>query len=61
MTRFAFRVKRKGLEYKVEDWLCSKYIKDTRRNNEKGIQSREMEERDHLKFTPALFLNMGAI
>jgi hypothetical protein len=45
----------------VEDWLCCKYIKDTRRNNEKGIESREMEERHHLKFTPALFLNMGVI
>jgi hypothetical protein len=60
MTRFAFSVKRKGPEYKVEDWLCSKYIKETRRL-EKGVQSREVEERDHFKFTPALFLNMVAI
>jgi len=35
MRRFAFRVKRKGLEYKVGDWLCSKYIKKTR-SREKG-------------------------
>ena len=40
MTRFAFSLKRKGLEYKVEDWLCSKYIKETRRSHEKGIESR---------------------
>jgi hypothetical protein len=61
MTRFAFKVKRKGPEYKVEDWLCSKYIKETRRSHVKGIESREMEGGDHFKFTPAAFLNMGAI
>jgi hypothetical protein len=61
MTRFAFRVKRKGPEYKVKDWLCSKYIKETRWRHEKGIESREMEERDHFQFTPALSLNVVAI
>lgn len=61
MTYFAFRVKGEGLEYKMEDWLCSKYVKKTRRSHEKGTESREMEERDHFKFTPALFLNMCAI
>jgi hypothetical protein len=61
MTRFAFRVKRKGPEHKVEDWLCSKYIKETNRSHVKGIESNEMEEGNHFKFAPAPFLNMGVI
>jgi len=36
VTRFAFRVKRKGPEYKAEVRLCSKYIKETKRSHEKG-------------------------
>ena len=59
-TRSAFTVKRKGPEYKVEDWFCSKYIKETRRSHEKGAESKEMEERDYFKFPPA-FILMGAI
>jgi len=61
VTRFAFRVKRKGHEYKAEDRLCSKYIKETKRSRGKGIESREMEERDHFKFTPVLFSSTVAI
>jgi hypothetical protein len=59
MTRFAFRVKRKGLEYKMEDWLCSKYIKEIKRSHVKGIESTEMEEEEeHFKFTPTPFLTL---
>jgi hypothetical protein len=61
MARFAFRVKRRGPEYKVEDWLCSKYIKKTRRSDIKGMENREIEERDHFIFNSALFLNVVAI
>ena len=47
MTRFAFRVERKGSAHKAEDRLCSKYIKETKRSHERGIESRETEDRDH--------------
>jgi hypothetical protein len=62
MTHFAFRVTLRGPEYKVEDRLCSDYIKETRRRRqEKGIKIKEMEERHHFICTATLALKMGSI
>jgi hypothetical protein len=60
MTRFAFRVKRRGPEYKVEDWSCSKHTKSLGEGvRKRGVEIKEMGERDHLIFTRALALKKG--